>query len=114
MIQLLLEDIFDGYDDGAEKRASKAESLCKEVEKELNNEDYGILADYCTVYIKSSKDWDDWDGRFFRQSFPMGYMNMKKLHGLKLTYKDKSEKFKSVADEYLMYPENRFNDWEVA
>ena len=113
MIQLLLEDIFDGYDDGAEERASKAESLCKEVEKELDNEDYGILADYCTVYIKSSKKWDDWDGRFFRQPFPMGYMNMKKSHGLKPTYKDKSEKFRSIADEYLMYPENRFNDWEV-
>ena len=37
---------------------------------------------------------------------------MDELHNLKSTYMDKSDEFKFVAEEYLTYPDNRFDDWE--
>ena len=113
LIQLLLEDIRGNWDDNPEKRALKAKSLCEEVASETNNVDFSLLADYCDTYINSSKRWDDWDGRFFRQSFPMGYEKMDKLHNLKPIYNNKSKDFQSVAKEYLTYPEFRFSDWEM-
>lgn len=118
LVQLLLEDIRDNWGHGlygrnAEDRALKAKSLCEEIAKETNNSEYLILSDNCEVYISSSKRWGDWDGRFFRQSFPMGYGNMNKLHGLKNTYKNKSKDFQSVAEEYLTSPEIAFSDWET-
>ena len=116
LVQLLLEDIRGNWGHGAygrnaEDRALKAKSLCEEIASETNNEDYSFLADFCKIYIDSSKDWGDWDGRFFREPFPRGYTNMEKLHGLKETYKDKSKNFQSVAKEYLTYPWLRFSDW---
>lgn len=116
LVQLLLEDIRGNWGHGvygrnAEDRALKAGSLCKEIAKETNNDEYLILSDFCETYIKSSKDWGDWDGRFFRQPFPMGYENMEKLHNLKPTIKNKSNDFQSVAKEYMTNPEFRFTDW---
>ena len=116
-VQLLLEDIRGSWDEepvgrNAEDRALKAKSLCEEIAKETNNDECLILADYCSLYINSSRRWDDWDGRIFRQPFPMGYENMDKLHGLKHTYKNKSDEFQSESEEYLTHPELRFNDWE--
>lgn len=113
LVQLLLEDIRDDWSHDAGKRAAKAKSLCEEITKETRNDDFVLLADYCDTYINSSKRWDDWDGRFFRNPFPMGYMNMDKLHGLKPTIKNKSNDFQTVAKEYLISLENRFRDWEV-
>jgi hypothetical protein len=112
LVQLILEDIRGNWAYNAEERAEKALELCKEIANATNNEDYSILADYCATYINSSRRWDDWDGRFFRQPFPMGYENMNSQHNLKNTFKDKSKEFKSIAKEYLTYPEYRFNDWE--
>lgn len=116
LVQLLLEDIRGnwgggGYGRNAEDRALKAKTLCEEIAKETNNDEYLILADNCDVYISSSKKWGDWDGRFFRQQFPMGYDNMDELHNLKPTFMDKSEEFQSVSDEYLTNPDVRFDDW---
>lgn len=120
LVQLLLEDIRGDWGSGgdgggcgrdAEDRALKAKSLCGEIAKETNNWEYLILADSCDVYISSSKRWGDWDGRFFRQPFPMGYDNMDKLHNLKPTFMDKSDDFQSVSDEYLTNPDVRFDDW---
>lgn len=117
LVQLLLEDIRDesGYSKcgrSAEDRASKANSLCKEIANESNNDEYLILADFCDTYIKTSKKWGDWDGRFFRQPFPMGYEKMEKLHHMKPTIKNRSDEFKFISKEYLTNPEFRFTDWE--
>lgn len=117
LVQLLLEDIrcdwgHGGVGRNAEDRALKAKSLCKEIAKETNNNEYLILADYCDIYISSSKKWGDWDGRFFRQPFPMGYENMDNLHKLEATFKDKSKDFQSIATEYLTDPYTSFADWE--
>lgn len=113
LVQLLLEDIRGDWADSAEERALKAKSLCEEIAKEINNEDFMLLADYCDTYINSSKRWNDWDGRFFRQPFPMGYEKMDKMHNLKPTFNNKSKDFKSMANEYLTHPEVRFTDWEI-
>ena len=111
LVQLILEDIRGNWAYDAERRANKAQELCKELSKETNNADYEILADYCETYIKSSMKWDDWDGRFFRQPFPMGYEGMDKLHNIKHRYLDKTREFKELADEYLTHPEYIFDDW---
>lgn len=116
LVQLLLEDIRGNWGWGwtgrnALDRATKAESLCVEIAKELNDDNYLTLADSCNGYIATYYDGDG-DGRWFRDNFPNGYENMDVLHGLKPTYKDKSDEFKSVAEEYLTYPDNRFEDWE--
>lgn len=111
MVELLLTDIRCNWSNNTEDRALKAKSLCEEIAKEINNDDFILLADFCDTYINSSKRWGDWDGRFFRQPFPMGYENMDKLHNLKPTYKNKSENFKSVSEEYITSPEIIFDDW---
>ena len=116
LVQLLLEDIRGNwgwccYGRNAIDRADKARSLCEEIASELNDDDYLILRNNCNAYIESYYDWDG-DGRFFRNTFPRGYENMDKLHSLKDTYIDKSNEFKSVAIEYLTYPEYRFDDWK--
>lgn len=114
-IQLLLEDIRNNWNDShkAENRALKAKSLCEEVASEINNIEFTLLAEFCDTYIKTSKKWGDWDGRFFRQSFPMGYEKMDKLHNLKPIYNNKSNDFKSLINEYIISPELIFNDWET-
>ena len=117
LVQLLLEDIRGNWghawgEKTAEERALKAKSLCEEIANELNDDNYIALANSCDKYIESSEDWGDWDGRWFRTAFPEGYEGMENLHGLKPTYLDKADEFKLVAEEYLTYPENRFDDWE--
>lgn len=117
MVQLLLTDIRCNWGNGwvgksAEERALRAKSLCEEIANETNNDEFTLLADFCDTYINSSKRWGDWDGRFFRQPFPMGYEHMDKLHGLKATYNNKSNDFKSMAKEYITSPEFIFGDWE--
>ena len=113
LVQMILEDV--GYNDSDTKnRVSKAKSLCEQIAVETNgNVNYTILADFCDTYISTGKKFGDWDGRFFRQAFPMGYNGMDKLHKLKHTYQNKSENFKSVANEYITSPEVIFDDWEL-
>lgn len=117
LVQLLLEDIrgnwgYWGVGKDVEERALKAQRLCEEIAIELCDDQYTLLAHSCAVYISSSKDCGDWDGRWFRDIFPYGYKNMDEQHGLKNTFCDKSHEFKAVAEEYLTYPENRFEDWK--
>ena len=116
LVQLILEDIRGNWGHGcygkdAEDRALKARDLCQEIASELNDNTYMTLAETCEEYIKGSQEWGDWDGRYFRAAFPSGYENMSELHGLAETYEDKSDDFKFIADDYLTYPENRFDDW---
>ena len=117
MVQLLLTDIRCNWGCGwieksAEDRALKAKALCEEIANEINNDEFNLLADFCDTYINSSKNWGDWDGRFFRNAFPMGYEKMDKLHNLKPTFNNKSKDFKSMAKEYITSPELIFDDWE--
>lgn len=112
LVQLLLEDIRGNWGYASEVRTLKAKSLCEEIATELNDNDYITLANSCDNYIKSSYECGDWDGRYFRATFPNGYINMETLHGLHFTYNDKSGDFKAVAKEYLTYPEYRFVDWK--
>ena len=115
LIQLLLEDIRNNWDDDqkAENRALKAKALCEEVASETNNDEFTLLADFCDTYIKIGKRQNDWDGRFFRSTFPMGYEKMDKFHNLKHTYHNKSKDFKVIAKEYIVLPELIFSDWEI-
>ena len=116
LVELLLRDIrgnwgYWGIGRDAEERALKAKELCEEIEKENNGSRFNLLAHSCDEYIEASKFYGDWDGRWFRDEFPAGYENMDKLHGLNYTFKDKSDEFKSLAKEYLTYPEHAFEDW---
>lgn len=112
LVQLLLEDIRNNDNYDCEKRAVKAKSLCEEIASETSkNVDYVILADFCDAYIKTGKKFGDWDGRFFRNAFPMGCERMSKLHGLNLMIKNKSNDFQSIAKMCLISPEDAFIDW---
>lgn len=113
LIQLILEDLENNCTQNPDKRAAKAKSLCEEITKETRNNDYLILADFCDTYIKTGKQWNDWDGRLFRQVFPMGYRSMEKLHNLKCIYNNKSDEFKTMVEEFLILPDLLFNDWGV-
>lgn len=115
LVQLLLEDIRGnwGWENTRKKfcsRAIKARDLCNEIASELGDDKYVTLAKRCDGYIATY--FEDGDGRYFREPFPYGYMNMDDLHGLRSTYMDKSGQFKLVAEKYLTYPEHRFDDWE--
>ena len=117
LVQLLLEDIRDNwglafYGKDALHRALKAKSLCEEIASELNDDNYIKLANSCDGYIENYYKWGDCDGRYFRDTFPEGYINMDSLHNLSHTYIDKSDEFKDIATTYLTYPEHRFDDWE--
>lgn len=116
LVELLLEDIRGNWGWGwigrnAVDRALKAASLCEEIAEELNDDRYLMLQNSCNVYINDYYDGDG-DGRWFREEFPDGYENMEDLHGLTFTFLDKSEEFQAEAEEYLTYPEHRFDDWE--
>lgn len=110
LIQLLLEDLENNWTQNPDKRASKAKSLCEEITKETRNNDYLILADFCNTYIKTGKQFGDWDARLFRQTFPMGYRSMEKIHNLKPTYNNRSDEFQSIVREYMVLPDLIFND----
>lgn len=116
LVQLLLEDIRCDWSDGdsAKARALKAKSLCEEIADATGNADYVCLAEFCDIYTSSSVRWEDWDGRFFRQAFPMGYLEMDKLHGLSHTFKNRSKEFQDVVEEYMTSPELVFKDLEEA
>lgn len=114
LVQLLLLDIrgnwgWENFGVGRFGRVNKAKELCKEISDELNDDRYLVLADSCDNYIKESLDGDN-DGRYFRQEFPYGYECMYDLHGLEITYMDKSDEFKSVVETFITYPDSCFDD----
>lgn len=114
LVQLLLIDIRCNWgwenDNDVCSRAVKARDLCEELASELVDENFAILASCCNEYIANY--FEDGDGRYFRDAFPYGYENMDILHGLEHTYTDKSDEFKMIANEYITYPDSRFDDWE--
>ena len=114
LVELLLRDIRGNWgweNDGKIcSRAIKSLDLCDEIANELNDSDFSELASSCNQYIRDYFEYSD--GRFFRDEFPYGYIDMDSLHGLEPTFLDKSDDFKRAAEEYLTYPEFHFTDWE--
>lgn len=119
LVKLILKDIGENGHNGwlfnpdAEERAWKAQSLCKTIANELNDNRYLTLAKAITNYIDYGRRYGDWDGETFNQPFPKGHENMDELHNLNCRiHKDKSEEFQSIAEEYLTYPDYEFDDWD--
>lgn len=115
LIQLLLIDVrcnwgWENTGNNVCSRVAKVRDLCEELANTLDDNRYLILARCCDEYI--STFYDDGDGRYFRNVFPYGYEDMDNLHGLESTFLDKSDEFKQVAEKYITYPDNRFDDWE--
>lgn len=98
LLQLILEDLRGNWAYSVSRRHIKAILLARELGYE--------------EFAKEIENWDEADGRYFRDYFPKGYMDMERLHGLSRTFNDKSEDFKKIASLYLTYPEYRFEDWE--
>ena len=115
LVQLLLIDIRCNWgwekDKGICSRAKKARDLCNDIANRLNDDRYLTLASRCDEYIRDCSNGYG-DGRYFRDTFPYGYEDMDNLHGLKTTFSDKSEEFKTIAKSYITYPDTRFDDWE--
>lgn len=111
LVQLLLKDIINNDNYNCEKRALKVNTLCKELTHETQNDEYMILAEFCDTYINIGKKHNDWDGRMFRQPFPMGCGKMHKLHGLQRTIGNKSNEFQSTIEEFLLNPDDVLDDW---
>ena len=115
LVQLLLIDVrcnwgWENTGNNVCSRVTKARDLCEELANALDDNRYLILASCCDEYIRNY--FDDGDGRYFRDVFPYGYEDMDNLHGLEPTFLDKSDEFKQIAEKYITYPDNRFDDWE--
>lgn len=105
LIKLILEDIRGnwGWENG--NRAGEAYKLSKELYKSTNDEKWDKLSDRIARYKYGE------DGRYFRNDFPNGYIGMESLYSITETYEDKSNEFKTEVEEYLTYPEYRFEDF---
>lgn len=123
LLQLILEDLRGNWSN-PRPRANKALEFAKELE-------LPIFVNSIATYMSSSDSFDDWDGRFFRDSHERGgYEGMEALHGLFImkvpdwekegkeypyyTFADKSDDFKKEVEDILTYPENRFEDYDPA
>ena len=105
-LQLILEDIRGNWGWNLEERVEVALDLATELSKEYYV--YEQMVNTINEYISYCKKGYN-DGRFFRDNFPNGYEGMDSEHGLKRTYADKSDEFKSIVG-CLTYPEYRFDD----
>ena len=101
-IEVLLFDIRGSWVDPM-PRCVKALRLCMDVHRITKDPDYYTLATIIT-------DWDGTDGRYFRNYFPKGYLDMDS--GLEPTLYDKSEEFKALVRDYVQYPYYYFKDIE--
>ena len=106
LIKLLLEDIRCNWSYDCDRRAGMAYELAQELYKNTNDEKWNYISNRIASYEGGE------DGRYFRYSFPEGYIGMEKLYNISETYKDKSDEFKAMAKNYLTYPEYRFKDFE--
>lgn len=101
LIYILLKDVRGNTDDPTYSRVSTAIHFCNEL-----GDDFLTLADECKDFLED----DFTDGRYFRDDFPYGYLNMEQLHGLPETYFDKSEEFKRYVDALVTFPDMIFHD----
>ena len=101
-IEVLLFDIRCDWND-PKSRLKKAQRLCMNVHRITKDPDYYTLS---TRII----EWDGTDGRYFRNYFPNGYMDMDS--DLNTTFYDKSEEFKELVRNYVRYPYFFFSDIE--
>lgn len=105
MVECLLRDLRGNWND-PKGRAEKAMELSKKI-KTLHKHVKAI-----DEYFEYAAE-GDWDGRHFRMSYlDGGYENMENLHGLKMTFHDKSVEFRKIATEYITFPECLFKDWK--
>ncbi len=105
LLQVILQDLRGNWSD-PRPRAEKALSLAKELEMP-------VFVSSVERYIAGGEQHGDWDGRYFRTDVKNGgYNSMEVLHGLPLTFHDKSDDFKKEAEAILTYPEMRFEDYE--
>jgi hypothetical protein len=101
-IEVLLFDIRCGKEH-SRSRLIKAQRLCMDVHRITKDPDYYTLS---TRIL----EWDEEDGRYFREYFPNGYLDMDS--GLNTTFYDKSEEFKELVRNYVRYPYFFFSDIE--
>lgn len=103
LLQLILEDVRSNWAFSVRERISGALELAEEL-KDVEGMD---------ELIETIKDYeiDTGDGRYFRDNYPCGYLEMDSLHELEKTFNDKSDEFKKKAKQLLTYPEYRFKDW---
>ena len=100
LLELILRDIRGNWTNQG-CRVSKAFKLARELEEKIKS--MGELVDTIGNY-------DYIDGRYFRDKYPKGYINMNELHDLSYTILDKSEDFKEET-QILTFPEYCFEDW---
>lgn len=102
LLQLILEDLRGNW--GWEKEERQPFAL------QLANELIGVKG--MSTLVERISDYNTGeDGRYFRATYPCGYYEMEATHGLKKTFKDKTEEFKGLAARYLTYPEYAFSDY---
>jgi hypothetical protein len=109
LIELLLKDIRGDWGTNPVPRAMLAEKLCKEI----GTDDFLKLSKVCHEYILMNQEDDNCiDGRYFREDFPNGYIDMGGFYDGKLSYNynDKSEEFKHYVDNFIVHP--HFSDYE--
>ena len=105
MVQCLLYDVRLDWAHNVEQRVELARHYCLEL-----NDDFNTLADRCVNYLNTVEKEGNFDGRYFREDFPLGYENMNKLHSLSNKLADKSEEFIRIARENLRCIEFMFED----
>lgn len=106
LVDLLLRDIRGNWGWENEPRDLKAQSLLKDLENK--NKDTEILLSEIKAY--SDMPFSSRDGRYFREVYPGGYLDMSEVHEMDYTFKDKSQSFKQACIKYLTYPYYLFKD----
>lgn len=106
LVELLLRDIRGNWGWENEPRDLKAQSLLEKLENK--NKDTEILLSEIKAY--SEMPFSSRDGRYFRETYPYGYLDMDEVHGMNYTFKDKSQDFKQACIKYLTYPYYLFKD----
>lgn len=99
LLQLLLEDIRGNWGWEIHPRIPFARQLAKELNLQ--------------AHVKRIDDYDFSDGRHFRTYYHNGgYEGMDDMHGLHPTIRDKSDEFKKLVEDYITFPDSKFDDWD--
>ena len=106
LVDLLLRDIRGNWGSEDERRDLKAQSLLEDLE--IKNKDTETLLSEVKAY--GDIPFSFRDGRYFRETYPDGYLDMSEVHGMDYTFKDKSQDFKQACIKYLTHPHYLFKD----
>lgn len=113
LIDCILRDVRGDWSDrnSVKKRVNFARDVCKGLGGEFDK-----LADSCDAFLSNfmpQPAGEQWiDGRWFREPFPEGYIDMENLHHLERKFKERSEAFKVFVKEYINSPSYIFSDVE--